>query len=83
MVIIYINMKKETISLQLAVNDQVKTIEEKQLLTKIYIIILIGILLLASIGLTLQAIFLGIIFYAYNYHKDEKEKERLVKKYGL
>jgi len=71
------------IGIQIAANDKVAVIEQKVFLERILMLSLLFLVAASWIGLIIQASALIFIWIAYQYHKDLKEKERLVNTYGL
>jgi len=72
-----------TISKKLASNDLKNKILEKIYLYKLIIASIIIINIGATIGLIIQASLITLIIFAWQYHKDLKEINRLEKTYGI
>jgi hypothetical protein len=76
-------MLMKQISVQIAANDKVSVIEEKLFLERLIIFMLCFLVIASWLNLIVQATALIFIWLAYHYHLDLKEKERMVKTYGL
>jgi len=71
------------IDIQIAANDKVAVIEEKLFLERVLMFLLLFLVITSWLGLIIQGAAIVFIWIAYHYHKDLKEKERLVNTYGL
>jgi cell division protein FtsL len=71
------------IDIQIAANDKVAVIEEKLFLERVLMFLLLFLVVASWLGLIIQGAAIVFVWIAYYYHKDLKEKERLVRTYGL